>query len=306
MSENATTTPAQSTGTEAAATGPAGTDPGLGGPLAQTADPIDRVVRLAPRWTLFVLAACALLVAGALVWAFTGTITTTVTAGGILKDNGYLGVSAQQPGEVQEVLVRSGQQVAAGAPLVALAAGTTIAAPQAATVAAIYVAAGSTVKAGSIVVGLTDPDIPDVVLTMLPASQVGTVVAGLPAQMDVDSAPAATYGYLKGTVLEVSNLPMTTTEVAQTLGMERELVEQSMGTAPGLLTVIGVTPDTANPSHYAWTVGTGPNFLISQGSPMTVEVILSESKPIRVVFPAAETSAATSATSAARAAGPAR
>lgn len=283
MTENATTT---------------GTDPGLGTPLAQTADPIDRVVRLAPRWTLFVLAACALLVAGALVWAFTGTISTTVSAGGILKDNGYLGVSATVPGEVKEVLVRSGQLVQSGDVLVEMAAGPNIVAPQDATVAAVYVAAGSQVKSGSVVVGLTDPDIPDVVLTMLPASQVGAVVAGLPAQMDVDSAPAASNGYLMGTVLEVSNLPLTTTEVAQTLGLERELVEQSMGTAPGLLTVIGVTPDPTTTSHYAWTVGSGPNFLITQGSPMTVEVILSSSRPIRVVFPDAGSSTAQAAGSA--------
>lgn len=264
-------------------------DPGLGGPLKQTADPIDRVVRLAPRWTLFVLAACALLVGGALLWAFTGEISTTVSSGGILKDNGYLGVSAEQPGEVKEVAVRSGQQVAAGDVLVELAAGSAIVAPQAATVAAVYVAAGSTIKSGSVVVGLTDPDIPDVVFTILPASLVGTVVAGLPAQMDVDSAPAATFGYLRGSVLEVSNLPMTTAEVSETLGLEQELVEQSMGSEPGLLAVIGITPEPSNPSHYAWTVGTGPNFLISQGSPMTVNVILSSSRPIRVVFPAAET-----------------
>lgn len=200
-SEHSATTSTTSTTTTVDAPG----DPGLGKPVAQTADPIDRVVRLAPRWTIFVLAACALLVVGATVWAFQGRITSTLATPGILIDNGYRAVSAAEPGAVTEVRVDAGDTVSTGDILVVFEDGSTLTSPTNAEVSAVYVAVGSELKAGSAAVGLTDPDLEDVVYTILPATSVGTVEANLPVEMEVASAPSSTYGFLKGRVVEVGN-----------------------------------------------------------------------------------------------------
>lgn len=275
---------AASTTTDASNQAP--TDPGLGGPLNQTADPIDRVVRIAPKWTIFVLAACGFLVLAAIIWAFAGEITGTVSSPGILKDNGYLGLSTDQAGQVKSVAVSAGDEVTEGQTLVEFATGDPLVAPRAGTVAAVYVASGSQVQEGSVLLAITDPDVPDVVYTVLPSSEVGTVLADMPVEMDVSSAPATTYGYLQGRVLEVSSTPMTTKQIAETLGLEPEIVMQALGTEPGLLATVGVTPNVNNTSHYQWTVGSGPDFLISQGTEVAVKVILTRQAPIRVVFPA--------------------
>lgn len=282
------TTPAS--GTTTTAPGPerndtGGHDTGLGHAVAQTADPIDRVVRLAPRWTVFVLAACALLVLGASVWAFQGRITSTLSTPGILKDNGYRAVSSPTPGTVTDVKVQVNDTVATGDTLVTFADGTSLTSPQAGLVSAVYVAAGSQLPAGNAAIGLTDPNQADVVLTILPASSVGTVEADLPVEMEVASAPSSTYGYLKGRVVEVGNQPVTTDQVAELLDLQPEVVSLALGSQPGLLTVIAIEPDSNTPSRYAWTVGNGPNFTLVQGTPVTANVILKSQHPIEVLFP---------------------
>jgi len=290
-SEHSATTSTTST----AATVDAPGDPGLGKPVAQTADPIDRVVRLAPRWTIFVLAACALLVVGATVWAFQGRITSTLATPGILIDNGYRAVSAAEPGAVTEVRVDAGDTVSTGDILVVFEDGSTLTSPTNAEVSAVYVAVGSELKAGSAAVGLTDPDLEDVVYTILPATSVGTVEANLPVEMEVASAPSSTYGFLKGRVVEVGNQPITTDQVAELLNLQPEVVSLALGGKPGLLTVIAIDPDPNTPSRYAWTVGEGPDFTLVQGTPVTANVILSSQHPIDVLFPDSSTSQATAA-----------
>lgn len=261
------------------------TDTGLGEPIAQSADPIDRVVRLAPKWTVFVLIACALLVVGALFWAFNGTISQTVSTPGVLKDNGFQTVAPTETGLVSEVLVSTGDTVTEQQPLLTFKSGSQLVSPSAGSVSAIYVAPGSLLEAGAIAVGITNLEVPDVVFTLLPAAMIGTVVADLPVEMEVSSAPSSTYGYLEGRIVEVSSTPLTTTQVAEKLGMQVEVVELALGTEPGLLTVIALEPNADTPSRYTWTVGEGPPFTLVQGTPVTAKVILNSERPIELLFP---------------------
>lgn len=260
---------------------------GLGQRLPQSADPVDRVVRLAPAWTLFVLGGCALLVAAALVWAFTGTVSTTISAPGILHDNGFRVVPASEPGTVSEVLVGIGDPVKTGQVLIAYDNGTKVTSPVDGNVATLYQASGATVKTGDSMVGITDYAIADEVVTLLPADMVSSVVAGLPVEIDLSSAPASTYGYLKGTLQSVSSVPLTTAEIATRLDVEPDVVELALGNEPGLLAVVGLDVDSSTPSGYAWTVGDGPDFVPVAGTPATARVILSSNRPIEALFPGA-------------------
>ncbi len=260
-------------------------DPGLGQPVPQTADPIDRVVTLAPKWTIFLLAACALLVAGALVWAFNGRITKTISTQGVLRDQGYSIVESGQDGLIDQVLVVPGDKVTNGQALVKFANGQETNSPRDGTVVTVFVAPGSSVEPQADIVGITDTTIPDEVYTVLPPALTGTVVAGLPVQMEVSGAPSSTYGYLKGRVVEVSSAPQTIDQIAKQFNVDAGVVAQAIGTEPGLLATIQMESDPESPTGYAWTVGEGPNFQLVQGTPIVVQVILSEQSPVEVLFP---------------------
>jgi hypothetical protein len=260
-------------------------DTGLGKPVPQTADPIDRVVNLAPKWTIFLLAACALLVAGALIWAFNGRITKTVSTQGVLRDEGYSIVKAGQDGLINQVLVAPGDEVQNGEALIRFENGKETETTRDGTVVSVFVAPGSTVDPEADIVGITDTTIPDEVYTVLPPGLTGTVVAGLPVQMEVTGAPSSTYGYLKGRVVEVSSAPQTVDQIAKQFNVDSAVVAQAVGNLPGLLATIQMEPDPESTTGYAWTVGNGPDFQLVQGTPMVVEVILSEQSPVEVLFP---------------------
>jgi hypothetical protein len=259
-------------------------DTGLGQPLPQNADPIDRVVRLSPPWTVFVLSACALLVAGAVLWAFTGVIRETVVAPGVVSDPTYGVVFAPGSATVDSVLVEPGDEVAVGDELVAYTDGQTTVAPRDGTVVIVFVAPQSQVDETTGLLGITDQDAPDQVQVLLPTSLIGTVVAGSPAQMEVNGAPASTYGYLVGEVQQVSSSPVTIDQLARQLSVDEALVSLALGAEPGILATIALE-QADTPSGYAWTVGEGPDFQLVQGTRVTAQVILSEQSPIETLFP---------------------
>ena len=131
---------------------------------------------------------------------------------------------------------------------------------------------------------LTDYNIPDVVMTLLPASMTGSVTAGLPVELTVASAPSTQYGYLEGSILEVSNTPLTTDDIGAILGLQPEVVALALGSEPGILAVVGLTP--IRPPR---PVTPGPlgraSLAIVNGTPATAKVILSRQPPIDVIFP---------------------
>lgn len=260
-------------------------DTDLGRPVPQTADPIDRVVNLSPKWTIFLLAACALLVAGALVWAFNGRITKTVSSQGVLRDQGYTIVSSGVDGIVSQVLVAPGDEVVDGQTLVRYENGEETRSNRDGTVVSVFVAEGSNVEGNASEIGITDEEIPDEVYTLLPTGLTGTVVAGLPVLMEVSGAPSSSYGYLKGKVVEISSSPLTTDQVAKEFNVDPSIVRQALGDQPGLLTVVSLDEDESTPSGYQWTVGTGPDFQMVQGTPIVVNVVLSEQTPMQILFP---------------------
>lgn len=260
-------------------------DRGLGRPVAQASDPIDRVVRLAPRWTVFVLAACGLLVLGIIVWSVRGTVTSSVSTPGLYNERGAATVSVDAAVTVEKVLVKLGDPVTSGQPLVSLVGGTSLVSPQDGSVTSILVSDGSTMVAGQHAVRVTDLSAPDFVVTLVPTGLTGTVVVGLPVRMQVSSAPSSTYGYLLGTVDEISSDPFTVAQVATRLGLEEQVVASQLGTEPGLLAMIRLQYDPSTVSNYTWSVGQGPPFVITQGVPVTAQIILSEKAPLDVVFP---------------------
>jgi biotin carboxyl carrier protein len=257
----------------------------LGDPVPQTADPIDRVVRLAPKWTVFVLAACALLVLGIIAWSVRGTVVSSATAAGLYSERGALEVITDEAVTIDRVLVRHGQQVRKGQELLTLAGGGALGSPQDGVVSSVLVSAGSAVPADTTVVRVTDPTDPDKVVTLVPAHLRGTVVVGQSVRMEVSSAPSSKYGYLLGTVDEISSDPYTVEQVASRIGLPVQVVESLLGGEPGLLATITLSQSSRSATSYRWSIGNGPPFAITQGVPVTSHIILTEQHPLEVVFP---------------------
>lgn len=257
----------------------------LGNRLAPAADPIDRVVRLAPTWTVFALAACGLLVVGIVVWALTGTVSSTVTTPGFLDDVGATTVRVTTTGVVDQVPVQRGDMVTKGQVVAGLRDGTTVTAPLAGQVVAISVSQGSSVVPGQAVVIVADLSVDPFVVTKVAPRYISTVHVGLPVRMEVEGASATRYGYLVGTITEMTNVPFTNPQIATRLDLEEQVVVSALGDAPGLLAVIRLHKDPRTPTGYEWTVGEGPTIVAQEGVGITVHTVIKETTPLGMVFP---------------------
>ena len=257
----------------------------LGRPVPQAADPIDRVVRLAPKWTVFVLIACGLLVVGTVVWAFTGTVTSSVRAPGMYTEHGAVNVVAKKAGIVERVIVALDQEVTKGEQLVALEGGEVVVSPQNGLITSILVSDGAALTPGTSLVRVTDAAARDTVAMVVPADLTGIVYVGLEVRMEVAGTPSSQYGYLLGTVAEISSDPYTVEQIAQKLGLQQQVVDSLLGAHPGLLATIKLEPDPNTKSGYRWSIGEGPPWVITQGVPVKAQVILDEQHPVEVVFP---------------------
>ncbi|MEO7236565.1 MAG: HlyD family efflux transporter periplasmic adaptor subunit [Lapillicoccus sp.] len=258
---------------------------GLGQPVTASTDPIDRVVRLAPTWTLFALAASGVLVIGIVVWALTGTVSTSVTTPGILDDASSSTVQVTSTGQVDRVPVSVGDVVKQGQVVATLRDGTALTAPLAGQIVAVSVSPGSRVVAGESVVTVSDLTVDPVVVTKVAPSFLSTVRVGLPVRMEVQGASASRYGYLLGTISDITSTPFTNAQIATRLGVDEQLVASELGDAPGLLAVVRLQVDPSTPTGYAWTVGQGPSIVAQQGVPITVHTVLQESTPLGMIFP---------------------
>ncbi len=257
----------------------------LGQPVTPSADPIDRVVRLAPPWTVFALVSSGLLVVGIVVWALTGTVTSSVSTPGFLYDVGATTLRASSQGVVDQVVVQLGDNVKQGQPVATLVGGTTLTAPKDGSVVSVNVSPGSSVTPGQSVAIVVDPRIDPYVVTKLPPSYISTVRVGLSVRMEVEGAPASQYGYLLGTLADITNDPFTNAQIGTRLGIDQTVVASELGDPPGLLAVIHLHPDPQTPTGYAWSVGQGPTLIAQQGVAITVHTIIKESTPLGVVFP---------------------
>lgn len=217
--------------------------PLLGSRVATAADPLDRVVRLAPPWTVFALAACGLLVVGIVVWALTGTVSSTVTTPGFLDDVGATTVRVNAPGVVEQVAVERGDMVTKGQVVAALRDGTTVTAPLAGQVVSVSVSKGSSVVPGQSVVIVADLTVDPFVVTKVAPSYISTVRVGLTVRMEVEGAPASRYGYLLGTITEITNVPFNNAQIATRLDLEEQVVASGLGDGPGLLAIVRLHPD---------------------------------------------------------------
>lgn len=263
---------------------PRGPGRDAGAKESQASD-LDRVVRLAPPWTLFALVASGLLVVGMVVWAVTGTVSSTVSTPGFLDDVGATTIRAPGAGVVDRVPVGVGDSVVLGQTVAALRDGTSLTSPIAGQIVSISVSPGSSVVAGQSVAIVADLTVDPSVVTKISPSYISTVRVGLPVRLELDGVPATTYGYLLGTVSEVTNNPFSNAQIATRLGVDPQIVSAALGDAPGLLATIRLQEDRSTPTGFAWTIGQGPTAIAQQGLPITVHTILKESTPLGMIFP---------------------
>lgn len=241
------------------------------------------------RW--LILAVVALLAAAAGVWAFVGRAPITVPgSGALLPPNGLVQVVATVDGVVAEVPDVADSypgtapvEVAAAQPLLRLRLSDGTITDVAAPVSGVLIgrsplAVGSAVDAGEVVGQVLPGQAGPVALLFVDQNAAATIVPGMPARLNPDTAPAGAYGDLLGRVVGVDVLPLDPVDFLQLAGDNSELAGAMAQDGAYRVVVALDTADT--PSGYAWSSRTGPPFAIAPGTVLSGVVVIGEQQPI--------------------------
>lgn len=261
--------------------------------LAKLSSPeqLDQLMQVVnPQGWLALLGLGSLLVF-ALVWSITGELDTRLEGQGILmRQGGLLPVVAPQAAQVVELPVPVGQVVQAGEPLVrlkAIAQGTgeyvpyDLPSPKTGRVVAWLTAPGDFVERGTPLLTLEAVDLPLEALVFVPIAAGKSVHPGMEVLLSPATAPKEQYGYLVGTVLTVSDFPLSTAELTRRLG--NDLLAQ-MYAQQGALIEVRVTLATT-PTGYQWSTQRGPAEDLTSGTPSEAAILVHRQRPITLLFP---------------------
>lgn len=110
------------------------------------------------------------------------------------------------------------------------------------------------------------------------------IAPGMRVRVSPAAVPQEEYGYLVGTVRDVSTQPATLAGMAKTLGND-VLVQQLATQGASFLVEIDLEADTRTASGYRWSSREGPPLRIGSGSAIRIAVEVQRRRPIELLVP---------------------
>ncbi|MEU7134263.1 HlyD family efflux transporter periplasmic adaptor subunit [Streptomyces sp. NPDC046261] len=257
----------------------------------QSPEELDLPVRFARPQGRLVLAVTVVVMAAASFWAFTGSVSSKLSAPGILThaEGSYL-LQSPFAGQITTVLAKEGQLLPPGAPL--LEVGTdrgarTVRVVAGGRVTTLVAKIGSVVTTGADVATVergTNPDDPMVAVLYVPGGSGATIPVGAPVDLSVQSAPRQRFGVLRGRVKTVGRAPQTPAQIGGFLGDNR-LAAQFTRQGNPVAVVVQLERSAATASGYRWSSADGPPYAVDSTTPVTGAVHLAAQRPVDWLLP---------------------
>ncbi|MBO1330873.1 HlyD family efflux transporter periplasmic adaptor subunit [Streptomyces sp. VRA16 Mangrove soil] len=255
----------------------------------QSPESLDLPVRLARPQGLLALAVTVVVMAASCVWAVTGSVSSTVTASGILTyGQGSYVLQTPVTGQVTGVYVKEGQRVAADAPLLKIRTtrgDRAVRAIDAGRVTALVARIGSVVRTGADVATVEKTGSardPLVAMVYVPATGAANIPAG--ASVDLTVPAAQQHGVLRGTVKAVGRAAQTRRQIADFLG-DTEIAGQLARGGARVPVLVQLKRSASTDSGYAWSTDDGPPWSLTSMTLTSGAVHLAAQRPIDWLLP---------------------
>ncbi|MCF6526374.1 HlyD family efflux transporter periplasmic adaptor subunit [Streptomyces sp. JJ36] len=257
----------------------------------QSPEELDLPVRFARPPGRLVLAVTVVVMAVAGFWAVTGTVSSKVTAPGLLtRAQGSYLLQSPVAGQITEVHAEEGRTVAAGEPVVTVRTGEGDRAVRAVArgrVTALAVKIGGVVTTGADVATverIEDPGEPLVAMVYVPGGNTATIPVGARVDLTVRSVPQQRYGVLRGRVKAVGRTPQTRARLTGFLGDAR-LAEEFSRQGDPIAVLVRLERSSATKSGYVWSSADGPPYELESPAPLTAAIHLAAQRPVEWLLP---------------------
>ncbi|MCX5157079.1 HlyD family efflux transporter periplasmic adaptor subunit [Streptomyces sp. NBC_00291] len=256
----------------------------------QSPEELDLPVRFARPQGRLVLVVTVIVMAAASFWAFTGTVSSKLSAPGILTHaEGSYVLQTPVAGQVTAVLAEEGRLLTAGAPLlnVRTAQGDRpVRVVTGGRLATLVAKVGSVVSTGADVATVErvkDPQDPLVAVLYVPGAGASTIPVGATVDLTVQSVPKEQFGTLRGRVKAVGRTPQTTAQIGGFLG-DGGLAEQFTRDGNPVAVLVQLDPSTSTGTGYRWS-GDGPPDEVPSRTPVSGAVHLAVQRPVDWLLP---------------------
>jgi multidrug efflux pump subunit AcrA (membrane-fusion protein) len=257
----------------------------------QSPEELDLPVRFARPQGWLVLAVTVVVMAGAAFWAVTGTVSSTLSAAGVLT-HGQGSYVLQSPvaGEVTDVLAEAGKTLPAHAPLLKIhttQGDRVIRTIAAGRVTTLTVTIGAVVTTGADVATMERidrPGAPLMAVVYVPEKSAPTIPVGATVDLTVQSVPAQRYGTLRGRVRSVGTAPQTRQQITAFLGDEQLGADFTRG-GPSVPVLVRLDASSSTRSGYRWSSSQGPPVRLDSMTGATALIRLAQQHPVDWLLP---------------------
>jgi len=255
-------------------------------------DQLDQLMQVTNGRGWLALTALVALLTMAVFWGFFGTVSTRITAQGILLNSGGLrGVLSPNTGEVTEIQVALGDVISRGQVVANLFQGVSAAGEQISYVSSTHsgrvvellVDEGDYVSQGSRILSVEPLDARLEAVLYAPLADGKKVHATMDVEIALSTVRPEEYGYLLGRVKAVSEFPMTQQGMVRVLGAA-ELAQQFTQTGQPYEITVELLADVDSPTGYMWS-SRGPDIRVESGTSCSARIVTERQRPISLVIP---------------------
>ena len=148
----------------------------------------------------------------------------------------------------------------------------------------IKVSAGSVLNVGTPVAAVEAEGSTLEALVYIPADHGKTVKAGMEVRLEPSTVKREEFGTMVGTVVTVSEFPITPQGMAAVLHNDSLVTRFSKAGAP-YAAVVRLQRDEGTTTGYRWAVGSGPSLKLTSGTLTRAEITTREQRPLDLVVP---------------------
>lgn len=253
-------------------------------------DELNKTITITSPMSWLALIGVTIIILIVVIWAFTGTLPTTITTNGIIVSPvSTNAIYADDTGSVTRISVVAGANISIGDEIAVIYTSTkeqkVIFSTQNGTVSEILVKKGEQVYQGSEIVRVSPKtDAEHVVVCYVPFSNSPKLTPGMDVLVYPLYVDKQLYGHMYAKIVNVDTYAATKKNMSYVLGIDNSLADSYASNGAVVAVACELIRDDQTTSGYYWSSAQGQKLKVTSGQQVSVKIITERNAPITKLF----------------------
>jgi len=256
---------------------------------------LDKSIVVTSPMSWVVLLGIGLIIVCFVIWAFCGTMPTTLEARGIVSNGIYTNsIYSDVTGIVENILVTEGETVDAGKVIATIIdeANTkhNVEASESCVITNIEIETGSKVNYTDELFGISPVSNNDgFIVFYVGLEQVPSIKIGMDVVINMPTFDNQKYGHMKGSIVHVDSMAATEESITRVMGKNESVLEYyGAMNQPVVAVTCKIEKDNESENGYYWSNENGEKLSVKYGNVADVKIVMDEKAPITKLIPGLE------------------